>query len=39
MSRFIIAFLIFFIFAAVLVEGTASVHFTPLQWGVRSADQ
>lgn len=39
MSRFLIAFLIAFIFAAVLVEGTATVHFTPLQWGVRSADR
>lgn len=39
MSRLIIAFLIAFIFAAILVEGTATVHFTPLQWGVRSADQ
>lgn len=39
MSRLIIALLIAFVFAAVLVEGTASVHLTPLQWGVRSADQ
>lgn len=39
MSRLIIAFLILFIFAAILVEGTATVHVTPLQWGIRSADQ
>lgn len=39
MSRYLIAALVAFLFVLVLVDGSVNLHFTPLNWGVSSADR
>lgn len=39
MSRYILAALVVLLFFAVVLEGNLTLRFTPLNWGVGSADR